>query len=135
MFASFFLCVWNQMPWRNLLTIVLPRNFCTNTFDYSTDCQNLWCCGSIYPKTILIFLKNVLNCRVDTIEKQSIINLSRIRCKSYGAVVLRDSLVNFLKEEEDVVYCPSVYCILFMRAIKWLYLLNKSCYLKPYNFV
>ena len=26
-FALFFLCVWNKMPWRNLQIIVLPLNF------------------------------------------------------------------------------------------------------------
>ena len=30
-------------------------------FDDSSDCQNLWCCGSISPKTVLIFPKNFLN--------------------------------------------------------------------------
>ena len=34
------------MPWRNFQITVLPRKFCTNSYDL-TDCQNLWC-GVIY---------------------------------------------------------------------------------------
>ena len=44
---------------------------------YSFDVlMNLRSCGSISSKTVLVFPKNFLNFRSDTIEKQSIINLS-----------------------------------------------------------
>ena len=63
-------CVWNQIPWRNLQTrILLLRGFCINSFDDSTDCQNLWCCRSIPPKILLKFSKNFLNFRSDAIDK------------------------------------------------------------------
>ena len=34
------LCVWNQMPWRNLRTIVLFQDFCKYSGDLM-DSQNL----------------------------------------------------------------------------------------------
>ena len=43
---------------------------CSNSFDDTTDCQNLWGYGSISRKAVLIFSKNLLDFRVDTIEKQ-----------------------------------------------------------------
>ena len=39
-FVPYFLCAWNQIPRRNLQTIVLLRD-CSNFLDDSTDCQNL----------------------------------------------------------------------------------------------
>ena len=43
--------------------------FCANSFDDSMGRQNLWCCGSISPKTVFIFYKNFLNFRFDEIEE------------------------------------------------------------------
>ena len=45
-------------------------------------------------KDILIFLKNFLEIRFDTVEKLSIINLSSYSSKSYVSVVLSDLIRN-----------------------------------------
>ena len=36
---------------------------------------------------------------------------------SYATLVLVDSEVTFLREEEDVAFCPSLDCILFIYGI------------------
>ena len=54
------------------------------------DGQNLWC-GSISPKTVLIFPKNFLNSRFDMVEKQSTIYFNSYRSKSYASIVPGDS--------------------------------------------
>ena len=59
--APSFLCAWNQQPWRNLWTIILPQDAYTYSFKDLTDSQNLWCDRSILPKIILIFLQNFLD--------------------------------------------------------------------------
>ena len=52
--------------------------------------------------------------------KQNIINLYHHKNKRYATVVLNDSVVTFLIEEEDVAFCPSLYCIMFIYGIaKW----------------
>ena len=53
-FAPSFLCVKNQMPWRNLDTKVLPQDF-LHFFNDSTNSQNLRSCELISLKSILIF--------------------------------------------------------------------------------
>ena len=90
----------------------MPQGFCINSFNYLMDFQNLRG-GLISPETILIFPKNFLNFRFDTVEKLSIINLSSYRSKSYASVVLGDSEVTFLRKEEDAAFSPSFYCIFF----------------------
>ena len=77
------LSVRSQKPWRNLRIIVSPQGlfFCKNSFYDSTDCQNLWCCWSISPKTILIPTKNFLNFWLNAFEGQSFINLNRYGSK------------------------------------------------------
>ena len=72
-FAPSFLCVWNQMPWKNLWMVVLPWNFFLYFLDDLNDCQNLWSYRTISPNVILIFPKNFLDFKVDMIEKQGII--------------------------------------------------------------
>ena len=62
---------------------MLPRDFCTFSFDKSMYSQNRRSCGSISLKTVLIFHKNFLSFRSDTIENQSLINLISYRCKIY----------------------------------------------------
>ena len=57
------------MPWSNLQTIALLRDFCTYSFGNSTNSQKLRSCGLIPLKNILIFLKNFLNFRLVKIEK------------------------------------------------------------------
>ena len=60
-FAPSSLCVWNQMPWRNLQTIVLPRVFsCTYSVDDLAESQNLWSCWLISLNTNQIFVENFL---------------------------------------------------------------------------
>ena len=57
-----------------------------------------------------------LNFRFDTVEKQSIRNLSRYRSKSYAPVVHGDSEITFLREEEDAAFCRYLCCILFIYS-------------------
>ena len=93
--------------------------FCTNSFDDSTDCKNLWCYVSISLETDLIFPKNFLNFRFYAIEKQSIISLNRCRGESYAPVVLDDSEVPFLWEGEETAFCRSLSAVfLYIRRCK-----------------
>ena len=115
-FASSSSCVWNKMPWRNLWTIVLPLHFSPTP---SMIWQNLWGCGSISLKTVLIFTREFLCFRFDTVEKDSIINLSNYNRKSYTSVLPSDSNVNFLGGKEDAPFDPFLYCILFLVLHKW----------------
>ena len=64
-----------------------------------TDSPNLWSCGSISLKIVLIFLVNFLHFSCDTFKKESIINLGSYRSKSYASVVLIDCKATFLREE------------------------------------
>ena len=83
------------------------------SLDDPMDNQNLWNCGSISPKTILIFSKNSLNFWSDTIEKQRIIKLS-----SYNSsMFLSDFEVTFLDEGNDVAFRPFLYCVLFIYSV------------------
>ena len=59
-FASSFLCVWNQMSWTNLETKVLLQDFFMYSYDV-TKSKNLRSCESISLKTVLIFPKTFLN--------------------------------------------------------------------------
>ena len=79
--------------------------FGMTSFDDSTDCKNLWCCGSVSPKNTLILPKNFLDFSLDAIEKQSIINLSHSGNKGYASIVLDDSEVTFHRGEEDATFC------------------------------
>ena len=65
-FTSSFLFVWNQMPCQKCCLKIL----CPYSFDNSINCQNLWGCGMISSKAVLIFPKNFLDFRSDTIEEQ-----------------------------------------------------------------
>ena len=40
------------------------------------------------------------------IEKQSIINLNFYSSKNYASIILSDSEVTFVGEEEDAAFCP-----------------------------
>ena len=55
--------------------------------------QNLKSCGSIFLKALLIFPKDFLDFRLDTAQKQDIINLSSYGRMSYASVVLSGSKV------------------------------------------
>ena len=74
-------------------------------------CKNLWCYGSISPKTFLIFPKNFLISCFHPIEMQSIIHIRRYGGKSYAPVVLGDCDVTFIREGKDTGFYPSLYCI------------------------
>ena len=111
----FSLNVWNQMLWRNLWKIVLPWDLCTYSFDDLIDCQNLWCCGSISLKTILIFHKNFLNFRLDTIEKQDIINFSSYNSKGYASVDISDSEVSFVRGRCSLSFI-SLLCFVYTQC-------------------
>ena len=77
--------------------------FGTNSFDHSTDCQNLW----------INFSENHFDfCRrIFSISGLSITNISSYCSKSYAFVVLSDFEVTFLSEGEDAAFCSSFYRI------------------------
>ena len=87
--------------------------FCKYIFNDSTDWQNLWSCGSISPKAVLIFPKNFLDSRSDTIDKQGIINFSSYNSNSYAFLILSDSKVNFLGEGDDAAFRPFIVFYLY----------------------
>ena len=66
--------------------------------------------GLISSKIVLIFLQSFLSFRLDMNENQGIINFSSYNSKSYASVVLRDSKVVLLKEEEDVASSLFLNC-------------------------
>ena len=59
-------------------------------------------------KTILIFPKNFLNFKLDTIEKQ---NFTAVAVKGYVTVVLCDSKVAFFRDWDDVAFRPFLSCV------------------------
>ena len=61
------------------------------------------------------FPKNFLNFRFDTVEKQSILNLSNYKSKGYASVVLGDSEVTFLREGRMQPFVH-LYFILFISG-------------------
>ena len=77
--------------------------------------QNLWSCGSISPKTLLIFPKNLLNFKFNTVEKQ---NIDSFSSKSYACVILSVSEVYVGGWGRDAVFCPFLYCILFIDYVE-----------------
>ena len=50
-------------------------------------------------------------------EKQNVEYLCSYKSKSYASVVLNDSEVTFLKEEEDALFRPFLDCVLFMHEV------------------
>ena len=68
------------------------------SFEDLADSQNLQSCQTIPPKTVLIFIKNFLDFRLDMVEKYGIINLSSYSIKGYASVFLIGSEVVFLKK-------------------------------------
>ena len=127
---------------------VCLRILCLYSFDDLTDCQNLWDCGAIPLKAALIFPMNFLDFRLDIIEKQGIIILSRYRSKNYAFVVLRDSKVTLLRVREKYkllsicllhfvnrLHCivGEVYCQSFFFANFSVYFI-KACCFSLYNF-
>ena len=74
-------------------------------------------CEQLLWKQFWFFSKNFLGFRLDAIEKQSIINLCGYSGKRYVSVILSDSRVPFLVEEEDATFRPFPYCVLFINYI------------------
>ena len=74
----------------------------------------IWECGSIPSKAVCIFLKSFLNFGLDTIEKQSIINLSCNNSKSHVSIVLNDSVVAYLGKGTDITFLG---CVLFINCV------------------
>ena len=66
---------------------------------------------------MLIFPKNFLEFMWDTIQKLGIINLSSCRIMSCVSMVLRDSEVAFLGEEEDAAFYQFLFYVLFIQGI------------------
>ena len=92
----------------------ISRFFYKCSFDDLMNIHNLWSCGSTSPKTVLIFPKNFLDFRSDTIEKQNVINLNGYGCKIYGSVAFGDSKVSSFGEGNDAVFRAFLCCILFI---------------------
>ena len=89
------------MLWRNLQKIVLARDFfCPYSFDNSTKNQNQRNGGSSCPKTVLISLKILLDCRSNTIEKQIVINLRSRSSKCYKIITV---IVNCIRYSYHLV--------------------------------
>ena len=90
--------------------------FSMYSFDDLMNIQNLWRFRSISPKSVLILPKNFLNFRLDTIEKQGIINRSSYSSKSHvSEVFFYDSEITFLKE--DTAFHLFLYWVLFIDSI------------------
>ena len=68
--------------------------------------MRLWIAFSDSSKTVLIFPKNFLDLRSDTIEMQVIINLSGYSNKHYAIVVLNDSDGTISGEGKDAAIRP-----------------------------
>ena len=64
-------------------------------------------------KAVLIFLKNFLDSRSDTVEKHSIINLCSQRNVSYAFRVLSD----YEEKGEDAAFSPFVYYVLVTQIV------------------
>ena len=126
-FAPSSLSVWNQILWRNLQQECNLKVFCTNSYDL-TDCQNLWNCGSISPKTVLIFSKNFLNFWFNEIEEQSIINLSYYRNKSYALVVFAILGLPFLEKRR-------IQPFVHLSIVFWLYTVLQNQSSSSLNFL
>ena len=95
------LCIESNALEKSTINCAASRFFGTYSFDDSMDSQNVRSCGSISPKTVLIFLKNFLNL---------------IGSKSYDSVVLSDSEVTSFKEARmpPLVHFSCVFCLYTM---------------------
>ena len=71
----------------------------------------------VFPKAVLIFLKNFLDFMSDTTEKQVIINLSSFSNNSYAFIVLCDSEVTYLGEGENAAFCLFFICVLYIHSV------------------
>ena len=97
-FASSFLCIWNQMPWKNLKTIVLPQDFYHVLlwwFNEYSECENF------------------LNFRLDTIKSRELYTLTAIAVRViplYFLMILRLSLLG-KRRMQLFVHFSSVFCL------------------------
>ena len=94
------------MHLRNLWIIVLTQDFLHVLLQWFDE-------GSVSLKLRISFSKNWSDfasefsySRLNTIEKQSMINLTSNSSKSYASVVLSDFKVAFIGEGEDAVFFP-----------------------------
>ncbi len=85
-----------------------------STFDYSTESKNQLVYRSISPKAVLIFPKNFLGFRLDTIEQRGFLKLSNYNSNSYAFVVLSDSEVTSLEEARGPALYPLLCCAYFI---------------------
>ena len=105
-FAAFFICVCNRMPCRNLWTVLLPRDSLPVLlwwFDVLSESLRLW--NNLF-ESHSDFSTNIFDFRSNKIENQGIINLSSYcsSSKRFAFVILRDSKIDFLWEEDDVAF-------------------------------
>ena len=115
-FAPSSLCVWNQTPWRNLQTRGSPRYFWYELHQWFAESFEsvMWI---NFSENRSDFPKKFHNFWFDEIEKQSILKPSRYGSKTNASVVLNDSEVTFLREEEDAVLCTSLCCVLVIYNV------------------
>ena len=79
-------------------------------------CKSLRSWELICLKTVLISSKNFLNFRMDMIEKQVIINLSKLSSKSNTSALLGYSKIAFLCEGVDAPFYLFLYCVLVIYS-------------------
>ena len=86
-----------KMPWKKIYKQECYLEiFCTNSFDDSTNIENLGSCGLFSLKAALIFLKNSRNFRSETIQLQGTVNLSSydsISCSSGVLCEFEDAIL------------------------------------------
>ena len=111
--SIFSLCIESNAFEKSESNSVASKKFCSYSFDDLTNSQNLSCCGSIPPKTVLIFLKIFLNFKFDTVEKQSIIN--SYRSKSYVSVALGKIFLKYLQ----TIHLQIIYTYMYKQELAW----------------
>ena len=90
----------------------LKRNF---YFDDSPRSQNLRVWESISPKNILIFPEDFFDFKMDSTDKQSIINLWRYNSKGYASGVFREYQTCFYSY---FILISNIICI-WQAVISW----------------
>ena len=122
------LCVWSQIPWRNLQIRVSPRGFLHELllrFDGLSESVMLWICFSENH----FDSKNFLNFWFNTVELQSIINLSRHGSKGYATVeVLAIPMAPFLGKGWMQLF-------VHLSIVLWLYMALRYWSSKSSNFL
>ena len=109
------------MPWRNLETIVLPRDslqVLLRWFDGESESEILWIdfFKSCSDFSLEFSRLQVVYSWETGHYKQGSINLSTNSRKSYVSTVLSDSKVTFLGEREDTAFRLFLYCFLSISS-------------------